>query len=141
MDRHSNAQSFSVRPLKDNRLEVTVKAKDFIGLLSILARLFASYGINIIRGRAETLAGRANDVFEISVPEGFDRNQFEADLESLLVQAGSGKVMETQQKIHERLIQFIRSGLAAYPEKIYPIDLKMDQEASAAETVYMYFHR
>ena len=72
----------SVKDAGKGTLQVTVEAADFLGLLSVITGLFASYDIHIIRGRIGTHNKKAIDVFEVISAHPIEWKKVEEDLAS-----------------------------------------------------------
>jgi glutamate-ammonia-ligase adenylyltransferase len=127
--------SLEVKSLGNREYRVAVSLPDFVGLLSVVTGLFSSYGLNIERGKIETVENQAIDVFEVTARKAPDWEQFEKDLDFLTEKARAGQREEVRSEIHSRIIRYLRAHKEVYSDHLYPMDLHIDQETSPLETV------
>ncbi|MBI3316780.1 MAG: hypothetical protein HYZ85_02080 [Candidatus Omnitrophica bacterium] len=124
-----------VKPLPENRFDITVKLPDFLGLLSVITGLFAFNGINIIRGRILTQDKKAVDRFEVEAKQAPDWKNIEADLKKYGERGIQGHFPEIRSEINQRIVQFFRKLKPPKNSRLAPIALQIYQDFSPHETV------
>ncbi len=131
---------FSVEPepSTENKFQLSIVSRDFLGSFSIIASLLSSSGFNIIRGFVQT-ARREDPVAVVSLEVESklppDWQKFKSDLVFFFKLAGEGKLEEVRRKLHIRMVDYFRAHAESYLERLYPIRLQIDQDASAFETL------
>ncbi|MFZ5802386.1 MAG: hypothetical protein ACOY3K_04665 [Candidatus Omnitrophota bacterium] len=126
---------FSVQSAGEQTFRARIEGPDFVGFLSVVTGLFASSGIGIENAHIRTIEGRAVDEFEVRSRETPDWQAFETGLRDSLGAAARGDHETVRRAIHAKLIQRIRSASGEFASKLFPIRLKIDQNASKEETV------
>ncbi|MBI4388187.1 MAG: hypothetical protein HY582_04010 [Candidatus Omnitrophica bacterium] len=134
---------FSVVELEKNQFNISLVCFDFLGLFSMVAGLFSSYGFNIIRGIVLTIQNtpslkRKNHALislhvEVKAIPAWDA--LKSDLQNFLKRLQVGEAGEVRRELNTRIVRYFRTHQESYLEKLYPIQLEIDQAVSTHETV------
>ncbi|PIQ85300.1 MAG: hypothetical protein COV74_09375 [Candidatus Omnitrophica bacterium CG11_big_fil_rev_8_21_14_0_20_45_26] len=114
---------------------------DFLGLLSIVSGLLSSYGFNIREGCTWTLEknnkGKAYvaSFFIVESKSTIDWQAFEKELRYFLEKSKKGNLKALFQEMNAKIVNYFRTHEETYLEKLYPVQLAIDQNRSDRETV------
>ncbi|HVS62821.1 MAG TPA: glutamine synthetase adenylyltransferase [Thermoanaerobaculia bacterium] len=143
-----------VRRSGDSTYRVELVGHDALGSLSILCGLLYVYGFTILDGQVFTSLGDAEsrepapvrrrivDVFHVrstaEQPSAQDLDRFEQELVALIGRLHQGGHREVQTELAKRISLGLSPGGGATriePHALLPIDIRVDNERSAAHTV------
>lgn len=136
------------------RAVITVVAYDLFGVFSMITGLMAIYRLNIHEGQifsyrrgperatpwGHPAGGRIIDIFtvEFAADRPFDstaQTRFQAQLTALMQQLRQGQLPQARATLNYQLTDTIRTSLQIFSEHLYPIDIHIDNAASAEWTV------
>lgn len=135
-----------IRPLEDQRWEISVAATDHPGLLSLIAGLLTSHRISIRRGNIFTIAdptsrprsrGLILDVFEVLRSHVEDEEYWEAfrlDLAGMVGRVVNRQYEQVRQELIERVSDTLTVARREY-EPLYPVSIDFDNAGSPAYTL------
>lgn len=137
-----------------HRAEILVAAYDLFGEFSIITGLMTAYGLNIRDGQVFSYhrgPGRATpwgtapgglivDVFtvEYAAERPFDSTaqaEFTAQLTTLIQQLRAGQMQEARASLSGQIIDTMRTAQQAFSAHLFPVEITIDNEASADWTV------
>ena len=143
-----------VEPQTATRATMTVAAYDLFGVFSIITGLMATYCLNIRHGQSfsyqrgpghsmpwgPTEGGRIIDIFcvEYAAERPFDgpaQIRFQGQLTALMQLLRQGQWSHARARLHAQLMDTIRTSSQAFAERVHPIDIHIDNSASAQWTV------
>jgi glutamate-ammonia-ligase adenylyltransferase len=141
-------------PLSATRATVLLAGYDLFGEFSIITGLMAAFDLNILEGQVfsyqrgpgritpwgHTDAGMIIDVFTVEhSPElRFDAARqaaFTAQLTQLLQLLRHGKLQQARETLNYRLMDAIRESPRAFPKRLLPVDIRIDNDSSPDWTV------
>jgi glutamate-ammonia-ligase adenylyltransferase len=143
-----------VVPRNATSAEILLAAYDLFGEFSLITGLMAAYGLNILEGQifsyqsgpgrtmpwGHTTGGMIIDIFTVEyTPElPFDQHaqaDFVAQLTALLQLLRQGKLQQARETLNYRLIDAIRTSQQAFSARLFPVDIRIDNDTSADWTV------
>lgn len=143
-----------VVPRSPSQAELLLAAYDLFGEFSLITGLMAAYGLNIIEGQVfsylsgpgrmtpwgQTDGGLIIDIFSVEYPpeRSFDHGRqadFEVELTTLLQMLRQGKLQQARETLNYQLIDAIRTSQQAFPARLMPVDIHIDNQASSDWTV------
>jgi glutamate-ammonia-ligase adenylyltransferase len=139
-----------VLPRSPSSAELLLAAYDLFGEFSIITGLMASFGLNILQGQVfsyqrspgrTTPWGRSEaggmiiDVFtvEYTAERPFDttaQSEFVLRLTALVQLLRQGKLQQARDTLHSRLIDAMRFSPQAFSARLFPVDIRIDNNAS-----------
>ncbi len=130
----STTTEVKVLPGQGEDFRLTIRTPDVIGLLSVVTGYITSCGMDVTHAQVGTEGKTASDTFHVAAPHGVTAAQFENKRTALLTHISHDGIEKVQEKIEKRLIQYLRSRESP-ANRLFPIELSIDQESSPHETV------
>jgi [glutamine synthetase] adenylyltransferase / [glutamine synthetase]-adenylyl-L-tyrosine phosphorylase len=143
-----------VIPRSATSAEVFLAAYDLFGEFSIITGLMAAYGLNIAEGQVfsyqcgpgritpwgHTDGGMIIDIFtvEYAADNTFDATvqaRFVTQLNALLQLLRRGKLQQAREELNYRLIDAMRTSQQVFSARLFPIDIRIDNNTSPDWTV------
>jgi glutamate-ammonia-ligase adenylyltransferase len=143
-----------VIPRSPTSAEILLAAYDLFGEFSIITGLMAAYGLNIRDGQVfsyrcgpgrttpwgHTDGGMIVDVFTVTyAAEGaFDtasQTHFVAQLTALVQLLRHGQLQQAREALNYRLIDAVRTTQQAFSARVFPVEIRLDNETSPDWTV------
>lgn len=143
-----------VVPRSPTSATVFLAAYDLFGEFAIITGSLAAYGLNIVEGhvfsyrrgtsrslpRSRTESGRIVDIFRVEYgsASAFDaavQARFVTQLTTLLQLLRQGHLQQARAELNYRLIEAIRTSQQTFSARLFPVDIRIDNERSPDWTV------
>jgi [glutamine synthetase] adenylyltransferase / [glutamine synthetase]-adenylyl-L-tyrosine phosphorylase len=136
----------TVRARDDGTFDVVVVGYDYFSELSILAGLFAAFGLDIRSGYIQTFGsaaarkGKIVDVFRVAVvaPARFDdarQRRLEEELRECVQLLARGRLEEASDRVRRRFVEEMEAAERRFAGALFPVEVHFPEERGGAWTV------